>query len=165
MALDPGHFHDVVDGRERDYTKFDYQPDSSVDHYFPGTYYLDKVDEMHRRSYSRKQVQQQGQSRGISTQAGNNVNSAAISQALADPFNMAIGSSNNSRVGARGFSSSRPLPSGTIADPFNMDLGGGHSSSSILTSAARLGVGPASQQKRGYSTAVKQLSRALRYVK
>jgi len=53
VALEPEIYHDTVDQREKDYTKFDYEPDSSVEHYFPGTYYLDKVDELHRRSYTR----------------------------------------------------------------------------------------------------------------
>ena len=36
------------------YGKAGYEPSGSVDDLFPGSYYLVKVDELHRRTYARK---------------------------------------------------------------------------------------------------------------
>ncbi|KAJ8105867.1 hypothetical protein ONZ43_g7254 [Nemania bipapillata] len=41
--------------REKAYGASDYTPKGDVDSLFPGTYYLEKIDEMYRRSYSIRQ--------------------------------------------------------------------------------------------------------------
>ena len=43
-----------MDVRARRYGKGDYEPSGDVDELFPGTYYLVKVDALHRRTYARK---------------------------------------------------------------------------------------------------------------
>lgn len=166
VALDPAEFHETLDKREREYTKFDYQPSEPVDHYFPGTYYLDKVDELHRRTYSRVGG---SQSRGLSTRAGAQFsNSHAVSGAVADPFNMAGAGGSGS---ARGYSSGSPLPQGTVADPFNFSLDSEVALADPMRTTARLGASTMRQKvqkpliTRGYSTAARQLCRALRYIR
>ena len=49
----PGEFESTMKLREETHHLAPYQPVGDTSKLFPGTYYLDKVDDMHRRSYSR----------------------------------------------------------------------------------------------------------------
>eukprot|EP00051_Salpingoeca_urceolata_P027900 m.483851 g.483851 ORF g.483851 m.483851 type:complete len:509 (-) comp23096_c0_seq1:133-1659(-) len=49
----PSEFEAILEQREKEYTRFDYEPTDPVDHLFPGTYYLKSVDDMERRAYAR----------------------------------------------------------------------------------------------------------------
>jgi hydroxymethylglutaryl-CoA synthase len=52
--VSPEEFNSIMETRENNHHKAPYTPQGSLDVLFPGTWYLDKVDELHRRSY--KQV-------------------------------------------------------------------------------------------------------------
>lgn len=48
-----GEFNAAMDLRAERYGTKGYQPSGSTEALFPGTYYLDAVDALHRRSYAR----------------------------------------------------------------------------------------------------------------
>uniref|UniRef100_A0A7S3NGB9 Hydroxymethylglutaryl-coenzyme A synthase C-terminal domain-containing protein n=1 Tax=Euplotes harpa TaxID=151035 RepID=A0A7S3NGB9_9SPIT len=50
----PEEYTDCLMKREEMYTKNGYEATSPIDELFPGTYYLEKVDEKWRRYYQRK---------------------------------------------------------------------------------------------------------------
>jgi hydroxymethylglutaryl-CoA synthase len=56
--IPPEEFNSIMETRENNHHKAPYTPQGSLDVLFPGTWYLDKVDELHRRSY--KQVPHNG---------------------------------------------------------------------------------------------------------
>jgi len=209
VAVDPEEYHQTVDKREEDYTKFDYEPESSVDHFFPGTYFLDKVDEMHRRSYTRIPGAStttstaigsaKGQGLGISGNVDLYVKSAVktpalsnrslfttsrhrtcspvdISSAIADPFNMSLGDSNNNSMSTVG--TGRRFTS-TVADPFNMNADkppcssfdmasvdtSRHAARAAHMKSVRMLATHGSTSKRGMHTVARAASKALRYLK
>ena len=49
----PEKFEANLELRERNCHKAPYEPSGTIDHFFPGTYYLTKIDELHRRHYDR----------------------------------------------------------------------------------------------------------------
>jgi len=51
--ISPEEFDSIMEIREHNHHKAPYTPQASLDILFPGTWYLDNVDEMHRRSYKR----------------------------------------------------------------------------------------------------------------
>ncbi|KRT86070.1 hypothetical protein AMK59_1292, partial [Oryctes borbonicus] len=53
ICVVPEKFSAILDLREKNCHKAPYEPTDDIKQLFPGTYYLTKVDEMHRRSYSR----------------------------------------------------------------------------------------------------------------
>lgn len=53
QRLSPEEYTRVLDVREKNCHAVPYEPRESVDNMFPGTYYLVKVDELHRRTYKR----------------------------------------------------------------------------------------------------------------
>jgi hydroxymethylglutaryl-CoA synthase len=56
--ISPEEFDSIMEIREHNHYKAPYTPQASLDILFPGTWYLDTVDEMHRRLY--KQVPHNG---------------------------------------------------------------------------------------------------------
>lgn len=53
QKVDPMKFEKCLELRQETCHKAPYEPVSCVDGFFPGTYYLTKIDEMHRRFYQR----------------------------------------------------------------------------------------------------------------
>lgn len=53
ICIVPEKFSSMLDLREKNCHKAPYEPVGDIKQLFPGTYYLTKVDDMHRRSYSR----------------------------------------------------------------------------------------------------------------
>lgn len=51
--IPPEEFNSIMETRENNHHKAPYTPQGPLDVLFPGTWYLDKVDELHRRSYKR----------------------------------------------------------------------------------------------------------------
>jgi hydroxymethylglutaryl-CoA synthase len=51
--ISPEEFNSLMETRENNHHKAPYTPQGSLDVLFPGTWYLDTVDELHRRSYKR----------------------------------------------------------------------------------------------------------------
>lgn len=51
--VEPQEFSDTLELRERVCHQAPYKPIGDVSHFFPGTYYLTEIDEMHRRKYDR----------------------------------------------------------------------------------------------------------------
>lgn len=49
----PEEYTRILDNREKNCHVVPYEPKESIDHMFPGTYYLVKVDESYRRTYKR----------------------------------------------------------------------------------------------------------------
>lgn len=124
VALTPGDFHETVDERERNYTRFGYAPESSVAHYFPGTYYLDSVDDLHRRTYARVPAD------ATAPAAGGGGSSSGARGGLGLGLGGGGGngvSTPQQRLGARGmFTTARGAAvdvADAVADPFNMCLG------------------------------------------
>ncbi|XP_068893713.1 hydroxymethylglutaryl-CoA synthase 1-like isoform X1 [Tenebrio molitor] len=56
----PEKFEANLELRERNCHKAPYEPSGSIDHFFPGTYYLTKIDDLHRRFYDRIPVAANG---------------------------------------------------------------------------------------------------------
>lgn len=52
-CVSPEKFTAMLSLREKNGHKAPFEPEGDIDHLFPGTYYLTKVDEMHRRYYGR----------------------------------------------------------------------------------------------------------------
>lgn len=46
-------FAAVMEQREQFYNKVDFSPPGDIKNLFPGTWYLERVDEMYRRKYAR----------------------------------------------------------------------------------------------------------------
>lgn len=53
VKVAPEKFDATLELRQHNAHKFPYEPVSDVSNFFPGTYYLTKVDEQHRRTYSK----------------------------------------------------------------------------------------------------------------
>ncbi|KAJ1879478.1 3-hydroxy-3-methylglutaryl coenzyme A synthase, partial [Kickxella alabastrina] len=51
--VSPQVFEEIMDLREKTHNASEYLPQGDVESMFPGTYYLQKVDYMHRRAYGR----------------------------------------------------------------------------------------------------------------
>eukprot|EP00056_Hartaetosiga_gracilis_P005218 m.82580 g.82580 ORF g.82580 m.82580 type:complete len:519 (+) comp12091_c0_seq1:181-1737(+) len=66
VKVEPSVFEDMLDDREKNYTKVDYQLDNPSTGLFPGTFFLKEVDGLERRYYGRATTQQQ---RGMATVA------------------------------------------------------------------------------------------------
>lgn len=56
-CLTPENYTRILDVREKNCHVVPYEPQESIEHMFPGTYYLVKVDECHRRTYKRVPVE------------------------------------------------------------------------------------------------------------
>jgi hydroxymethylglutaryl-CoA synthase len=55
--VEPAKYSQVLDEKQKRYTLVEeFTPTGSVDELFPGTFYLTKIDKMHRRLYARKPV-------------------------------------------------------------------------------------------------------------
>ncbi|XP_012663103.1 hydroxymethylglutaryl-CoA synthase, mitochondrial [Otolemur garnettii] len=54
--MSPEEFTEVMNQREHFYHKVNFSPPGDVDSLFPGTWYLERVDELHRRKYARRSV-------------------------------------------------------------------------------------------------------------
>jgi hydroxymethylglutaryl-CoA synthase len=54
VKIDPAQFADSMLVREGTHHKAPYVPTGSTEDMLDGTYFLDSVDDMHRRKYSRK---------------------------------------------------------------------------------------------------------------
>ena len=52
VAVDPTEYSKVMKLREDTHSNSNYKPVSPVDNLFPGTFYLDNVDELKRRHYN-----------------------------------------------------------------------------------------------------------------
>ena len=52
-AVEPALFEDVLTHREATYTKYDYEPQESLENLAKGTYYVKNIDHLERRQYSR----------------------------------------------------------------------------------------------------------------
>lgn len=57
ISVTPEKFTEIMEIREKNCHKAPYIPVGPIDTLFPGTYYLEKVDEMHRRTYKRTSVE------------------------------------------------------------------------------------------------------------
>lgn len=57
ISIAPEKFTEMMEIREKNCHKAPYVPVGPIDTLFPGTYYLDKVDELHRRTYKRMPIQ------------------------------------------------------------------------------------------------------------
>jgi len=157
VALDPDDYHNTVDQREKDYTKYDYTPQTSTEHYFPGTYYLDKVDELHRRSYSRKPAVG---ANGTMKNGNGNVDLYVKSQGNQLQGGRGMFTTTR-RAGLGGTYHYRGAPvthiNSAISDPFNMLLG-----EKQMTAQARSGASKAmANSSSGYSTAKTTTSMAI----
>jgi len=53
IFVDPDKFNESLNLRERKYGKNNYNPSDGLDTLFPGTYYLEKVDNEYRNFYNR----------------------------------------------------------------------------------------------------------------
>nr|CAD7580667.1 unnamed protein product [Timema californicum] len=60
-AVDPLEFSQIMEVREKNHHKAPYTPQSSPDTLFPGTWYLDYIDDKHRRFYQRIPLAEQPQ--------------------------------------------------------------------------------------------------------
>lgn len=52
-VAEPAEFTAALERREKVYGEADWTPTDSTSDLFPGTYYLDRVDDLYRRSYKR----------------------------------------------------------------------------------------------------------------
>ncbi|XP_066124228.1 hydroxymethylglutaryl-CoA synthase, mitochondrial [Saccopteryx bilineata] len=51
--MSPEQFTEIMEQREHFFKKVNYSPPGDTESLFPGTWYLDRVDELHRRKYAR----------------------------------------------------------------------------------------------------------------
>lgn len=51
--MSPEEFTEIMNQREQFYHKVNFSPPGDTSNLFPGTWYLERVDEMHRRKYAR----------------------------------------------------------------------------------------------------------------
>ncbi|KAH0510403.1 Hydroxymethylglutaryl-CoA synthase, mitochondrial [Microtus ochrogaster] len=54
--MSPEEFTDIMNQREQFFHKVNFSPPGDTNNLFPGTWYLERVDEMHRRKYARRPV-------------------------------------------------------------------------------------------------------------
>ncbi|ERE92077.1 hydroxymethylglutaryl-CoA synthase [Cricetulus griseus] len=54
--MTPEEFTEIMNQREQFYHKVNFSPPGDTRNLFPGTWYLERVDEMHRRKYARRPV-------------------------------------------------------------------------------------------------------------
>ncbi|XP_021571568.1 hydroxymethylglutaryl-CoA synthase, mitochondrial isoform X2 [Carlito syrichta] len=54
--MSPEEFTEIMNQREQFYHKVNFSPPGDAKSLFPGTWYLERVDEMHRRKYARRPV-------------------------------------------------------------------------------------------------------------
>lgn len=54
QSVEPQIFSDIMQIRTENYHSAPYEPSGSIDVLFPGTYYLNKIDDQRRRTYDRK---------------------------------------------------------------------------------------------------------------
>uniref|UniRef100_A0A8C0WP41 Hydroxymethylglutaryl-CoA synthase n=1 Tax=Castor canadensis TaxID=51338 RepID=A0A8C0WP41_CASCN len=54
--MSPEEFTEIMNQREQFYHKVNFSPPGDTNNLFPGTWYLERVDEMHRRKYARRPV-------------------------------------------------------------------------------------------------------------
>ncbi|KAL6044255.1 hypothetical protein STEG23_019935, partial [Scotinomys teguina] len=54
--MSPEEFTDIMNEREQFYHKVNFSPPGDTSNLFPGTWYLERVDEMHRRKYARRPI-------------------------------------------------------------------------------------------------------------
>ncbi|KAM5256016.1 hydroxymethylglutaryl-CoA synthase, mitochondrial isoform 2-T2 [Ctenodactylus gundi] len=54
--MSPEEFTEVMNQREQFYHKVNFSPPGDTNSLFPGTWYLERVDDMHRRKYARRPV-------------------------------------------------------------------------------------------------------------
>nr|XP_060477709.1 hydroxymethylglutaryl-CoA synthase, mitochondrial isoform X2 [Panthera onca] len=54
--MSPEEFTEIMDQREQFYHKVNFSPPGDISSLFPGTWYLEQVDELHRRKYARRPV-------------------------------------------------------------------------------------------------------------
>ncbi|XP_048207842.1 hydroxymethylglutaryl-CoA synthase, mitochondrial [Perognathus longimembris pacificus] len=52
--MSPEEFTEIMNQREQFYHKVNFSPPGDTNNLFPGTWYLERVDEMHRRKYARR---------------------------------------------------------------------------------------------------------------
>jgi hydroxymethylglutaryl-CoA synthase len=55
VAVDPQEYSQAMQLREQTHSKASYTPSDSPNNLFPGTYYLNLIDEMKRRFYKRRE--------------------------------------------------------------------------------------------------------------
>ncbi|KAJ8962665.1 hypothetical protein NQ318_001059 [Aromia moschata] len=60
VKVEPSKFEATLELRQKNSHAAPYEPTGSVESFFPGTYYLTKIDEAHRRFYDRIPVAQNG---------------------------------------------------------------------------------------------------------
>eukprot|EP00043_Microstomoeca_roanoka_P000624 m.28255 g.28255 ORF g.28255 m.28255 type:complete len:506 (+) comp10422_c0_seq2:337-1854(+) len=51
--LEPAKFEQLLAEREKEYTRYDFSPEAKDTELFPGTYYVDRIDNLERRFYAR----------------------------------------------------------------------------------------------------------------
>ncbi|XP_026495422.2 hydroxymethylglutaryl-CoA synthase 1 [Vanessa tameamea] len=54
QSIEPQKFSDIMQVRTENYHTAPYEPSGSIEVLFPGTYYLNKIDDQRRRTYERK---------------------------------------------------------------------------------------------------------------
>ncbi|KAG3281176.1 3-hydroxy-3-methylglutaryl-CoA synthase 2, transcript variant X2 [Ictidomys tridecemlineatus] len=54
--MSPEEFTEIMNQREKFFHKVNFSPPGDTNNLFPGTWYLERVDEMHRRKYARRPV-------------------------------------------------------------------------------------------------------------
>uniref|UniRef100_A0A8D2AKB5 Hydroxymethylglutaryl-CoA synthase n=1 Tax=Sciurus vulgaris TaxID=55149 RepID=A0A8D2AKB5_SCIVU len=54
--MSPEEFTEIMNQREQFYHKVNFSPPGDTNNLFPGTWYLERVDEMHRRKYARRPI-------------------------------------------------------------------------------------------------------------
>ncbi|KAM4806408.1 hydroxymethylglutaryl-CoA synthase, mitochondrial [Urocitellus parryii] len=54
--MSPEEFTETMNQREQFYHKVNFSPPGDTNNLFPGTWYLERVDEMHRRKYARRPI-------------------------------------------------------------------------------------------------------------
>ncbi|XP_023078581.1 hydroxymethylglutaryl-CoA synthase, mitochondrial isoform X2 [Piliocolobus tephrosceles] len=55
-CMSPEEFTEIMNQREQFYHKVNFSPPGDVNSLFPGTWYLERVDELHRRKYARRPI-------------------------------------------------------------------------------------------------------------
>jgi len=54
IKVHPDQYHKTLEVKEQQYGKANFIPNDSIETLFPGTYYVESVDDMYRRKYLRK---------------------------------------------------------------------------------------------------------------
>ncbi|XP_011788437.1 PREDICTED: hydroxymethylglutaryl-CoA synthase, mitochondrial isoform X2 [Colobus angolensis palliatus] len=55
-CMSPEEFTEIMNQREQFYHKVNFSPPGDINSLFPGTWYLERVDELHRRKYARRPI-------------------------------------------------------------------------------------------------------------